>query len=323
MSYASRGSGGGGGFGGFPYRSAHQQNNDGNDRNNNHQRRKRHQKRKERGGALICRASLKIPVGSRRTIIGRKGHTIKRLTERTKTVIDVPGMRNVNPNARVQIRGSCVAYVLHACWELSHLLLPFPLNEGDDVGAQHISEDENEQKYIAYELSIEGVDGILKGKLLKRGTVKSTNSDHADDLIHDHDPRNTAFMIGQKKGNRQTSDSSSTDANHGMDENDGIFAFCISTQKNLAQENVSIWVDNERFVDSTITANVDVIPINGRTNVGAAEDNDLRSDAAEEGDIHESGDDASTLVFIYGATRERPGHLYAILSKKVLEYETL
>mmetsp|Transcript_18288 Transcript_18288/g.21867 ORF Transcript_18288/g.21867 Transcript_18288/m.21867 type:complete len:322 (+) Transcript_18288:118-1083(+) len=319
MSYASRGSGGGGGFGGFPYRSAHQQGSDGrgnaNRRKNN---RDRHERRKERGGALICEVSLKVPVNRRRIIIGQNGTTIRWLTERTRTVINVPGIKNVNPNACVKIRGSCITHVLHACWELSCLLLPL---SGDDrdcdrtCDADDVCQDES---HIEYKLVIQGSDSVFKGKLKRNkrcvidqvaDTSCTTNTDRNDKKLT-CEKTSGAFMVGTEEENG--SDHKGTG---------GISAFCIPTQ--LSQENISVLVDNERFIDPNIIAKFEVISVNAKAIVSKDDDSGEEQSKHEEkgNDNVKHGTSESALIFIYGSEQEKPYHLFSVLMRKTIECE--
>jgi len=317
--------GGGGGFGGFPYQSAHQQGSDGSRGNANNRRnnnRNRHERRKERGGALICEVFLKVPANLRRKIIGQKGRTVRWLTERTRTVVDVPGMKNVNPNACVKIRGSCITYVLHACWELSCILLPL---NGDDGDCDSMCDGDDvcqDDTYIEYKLVIQGADTVFKGKLKRKKHYDidhqvediscTTNTDKNDNKLA-CEKTSGAFMVGNEETGTGTG---------------GISAFCIPTQ--LSQETISILVDNERFIHPNITAKFEVISIDRTTTV--SKDNDaphFTNNSGEEQNNHEGkssdtvnhGTSESSLIFIYGSEQEMPYHLFLVLLRKTIEGE--
>ena len=261
MSYSTRGSGGGG-FGGFPFKSAHQQGTDNNNggRGRNSRNRNKFAKRKKRGGPLTCQAFIKVAPDRRRVIIGKKGATVKRITDITRCIIDVPGVRqNTNPNAMVKIQASCVTFLLHACWEISHLVL----REGERA---------------EYTLHIEGLEGIsLCGHLMPRLDFDG-NSDGG--LFE-----GGAFMAG--KGNDMC-----------------MSAYCFRTST-LDVDGISILVDNEKFVDPSIAATVDVIPDESK-NSSSGEDN---------------GKENSFLVFVFGSCRDKTKELFSSIVRQSLKIE--
>jgi hypothetical protein len=235
MNYSTSGSGGGGGFGGFPYRSAHQQGTDGSNPTN---RRKKYLNRQKRGGPITCQICIQVPADKVGLIVGRKGTTVKRLTNETKCVFDIPKQQhqrnNVETNGesnrtrleqsvKIIVKASCIAHLLHACWSIANLVI----NEEDSDGVQ-------------YSMTLQNLPGIsIQGVLSKPIQYDSLHETHMKDL--------PSFMTG-------------TDS-----EEHSVSAYCVHSDK-LDQVQVSTILDNELFIDPSISASVEVINLSENEN---------------------------------------------------------
>lgn len=292
MSYSTRGSGGGGGFGGFPFRSSHQQGNDNNRNNNNNNSNRRNKSnrtnkvanRRKRGGPITCRARIQVPASLRKYLIGQKGTTIRAITEGTRCIVDVPGKKQVdNDRAMVEVKASCVDFLLHGCWEvLKTVVSANALNDHD-----HDHENDHGNKYshdmeVNYTLEIGGVS--FRGK-------------------HSHIRSNGAFMLGN---------TSASDNGH-----DGMAAYYISICESVIDEiGVSNLVDNERFVDPKITAKLAIT----RRSLDLSRFDDLLKETMDTGDAHNTDLNVGTgtnsdlcstlLIFIYGSQQDKTRKLY-------------
>lgn len=272
MSYSTRGSNGGGGFGGFPYRSAHQQGTDGSNTSNNSRnntRRKKFQNRQKRGGPITCQIRIQVPVHKRGMIVGRNGTTVKRLTNETKCVFDIPKQNGRNTttinssndeirqeqNANVIVKASCVAHLLHACWCIANLIFNRNMND--------VIVDDEDSAYVKYTMTLQTLPGIsIQGILSKPVPC---------DLYKDIDLDNPqSFMSGTDIGEHC------------------ISAYCVHSDR-LDRDQVSTLVDNELFMDHSISAAVDVVEL--------------------------TENDGSILIFVYGTAHSKAEHVYkSILS---------
>jgi len=383
---SARGSGGGGGFGGFPYRSSHQQGNDGNNNgngnNNNKNRRGRNNKyanHKKRGGPIALQARIQIPPPYRKLLIGQKGATIKRLTEGTRCIINIPGKRqDGNPRAMVEIKASCVGYLLHGCWEVLNIV-----NDGSRSG---LSFDDGCNRSNTYDHditdSLEASSIISTPKnttqikmcsclkmsytlnaqgLVFRGTCRSpcssevkqsmrmvTSSASHDDSTYD-DTGDGAFLVGMGTSPTPTpnptgvgnyTNENNNGGNNGGNNSGEMSAYCIPICENLLnQDGISILVDNERFVDPNITAQVDVIARSeimnqtfSRSNIFKTLGTDIDEEElqqrqcsfAAESNVYILNHDSCSrvlLIFIYGGRKEKAQELYHKILQKTRQLD--
>jgi hypothetical protein len=318
MSYATRGSGGGGGFGGFPYRSSHQQGNDnstntnnnnnnsnGNNNNDSRARRNRSNKvanRRKRGGPVTCQAKLQIPPPYRKFIVGTKGATIRALTEGTRCIINVPGKRQIdNERAMVEIKASCVDFLLHGCWEVLNIVTNRQHLEDDTLS--HVDESTNITMEEGVNLKMEMNYILNVGGLSFRGT-----SIHHNDIFMAGAIPHAGYDQNQNKGNTIETCSSNYE----------ISAYCIEiTDGTIEEDGISVLVDNERFVDPGITAEVAVIGrspemIKSLYHIDDVEgfNEDIRGSAKIQGNL---------LVFMYGSQQDKTRILYENMLQKYRE----
>jgi len=276
MSYSSRGSGGSG-FEGFPFRSPHQQGND-NPRNNN--RRKsanRVQNRRKRGGPITCRARFQVPPALRKFLIGSNGATINALTDGTRCVINVPGKKQTeNPNAMVAIQASCIDYLLHGCWEVLNI-----------VGALSISSDVGDADCDGESLMLTG-PRTEERKMAMKYILEAGESQFRGSQVN----FNSVFLTGTSNNCNEMS------------------VYCVLANNETSETCISILVDNARFVDPNIKAQVCVV---SRADILKC----YTKNKCQQPCFNE----CPSLVFIYGSKQNKTRELYDSILHGLVELE--
>ena len=198
-------------------------------------------------------------------IVGKKGNTIQELNQRTKCLFDVPrkrrrGVPGLDEQSQVQdqqqeqeqqqeqnvdnalkvkvnVRASCVEYLLYGCWELSLII------KEDAEYCLHIHDvglDLN--GVLKYLQDGPGVDGPVAG------------SDGDIEQYHRYDG---PFMVDNNDISMESIVSSDE-----RDVKDAMIKPCISAyvlwfdSSILDEDGVAVLVDNERFIDPGIQARV-------------------------------------------------------------------
>ena len=250
-------------------------NNTNNNNNNNNNRRQRStqksaaQKRRERGGPLIHCATFSVSSNLIPLIVGKKGKTIQELNRRTKCLVDVPrkarqGVPGVDEQSQVQVqvqvqdqqhaqeqnvdnalkvkvnvRASCVEYLLYGCWELSLII------KEDAEYCLHIHD-------VGLDLT-----GVLK--YLQDGpgvNIAVAVSDGDIEQYHPYD-YDGPFMVDNNDISIYSAVSSDK-----RDVRDAMMKPCVSAyvlwvdSSILDEDGVAVLVDNERFIDPGIQARV-------------------------------------------------------------------
>jgi len=284
MSYSTSGSGGGG-FQGFPYRSSHQQGNDNSTQNNNNNRKKgayRFQNRRKRGGAITCHARFRVPPSCRNLLIGQKGIIINNLTNETRCVINVPGKKQLeNPNAMVVIQASCIDFLLHGCWEVLNIVCAAEnsFNSGNSLVSQSTAL-------------------TLQPWLLtrERHTEMKYFIDQGGSRFNGNKVNLHGLFLNGTINN--TSDVE-------------VSVYCIPTKHEIDEDSISIIVDNQRFVDPNIKAQISVV---SRIDI-------IKSFAKSKFQQNLYFYDHPTLIFVYGSKEDKTLELFESILQGVADFE--
>lgn len=229
------------------------------------------QKRRERGGPLIHCASFSVSINLIPLIVGKKGKTIQELNQRTKCLFDVPrkrrrGVPGLDEQSHVQdqeqqqeheqqheqqqehtvdnalkgkvnVRASCVEYLLYGCWELSLII------KEDAEYCLHVHD-------VGLNLA-----GVLK--YLHDGpgvNIAVAVSDGDREQYHRYDG---PFMVD----NNDISTNSIVSSDE-RDVRDAMMKPCVLAyvlwvdSSILDEDGMAVLVDNERFIDPGIQARV-------------------------------------------------------------------